>query len=185
MPAASASSPIEWIFADPTGESFSFRALLRPGEPTPSGVISGYQRHPQIAGDGVGGALIAWEDSRNGDFDPFVMRIAPQGGDYLTGIESHAPAGGKLAMYSAFPNPCNPSASVRFFMPQRARARLAVVDVRGTLVSTLRSGVLDAGMHEVRWNGQTGLGMPAASGVYFFALESEGRRLNQKVVLLK
>jgi hypothetical protein len=35
------SSPIEWVFADPAGESFSFRASLRPGNATRPGVISG------------------------------------------------------------------------------------------------------------------------------------------------
>lgn len=35
------SSPIEWIFADSTGQGFSFRAALRTGDATRSGVISG------------------------------------------------------------------------------------------------------------------------------------------------
>jgi hypothetical protein len=36
------SSPIEWVFADSTGESFSFRASLRPGDASQPGVISGF-----------------------------------------------------------------------------------------------------------------------------------------------
>ena len=35
------SSPIEWVFADSTGQSFSFRASLRPGDATRPGIISG------------------------------------------------------------------------------------------------------------------------------------------------
>lgn len=40
---------------------------------------SGQQSSPQIIGDGVGGAIIAWEDARDIHFDIYVQRIDAQG----------------------------------------------------------------------------------------------------------
>jgi hypothetical protein len=36
---------------------------------------AGDQSGPQIVADGSGGAIIAWQDNRNGDFDVFVQRL--------------------------------------------------------------------------------------------------------------
>ena len=60
------SSPIEWIFNDPTGQSFSFRAALRPGEAVRSGVISGFvfadangDGRRQMSEPGLAGAAVS------------------------------------------------------------------------------------------------------------------------------
>jgi len=56
------SAPVEWVFADSTGESFSFRASLRPGDATRPGVISGFvfadangDGKRQVTEPGIGG----------------------------------------------------------------------------------------------------------------------------------
>jgi len=43
----------------------------------------------------------------------------------------------------------------------------------------------DAGLQIIRWNGQNGFGMPAASGTYFCKLQFKNQVLNQKIILLK
>jgi len=37
-------------------------------------LASGEQRYPQLTSDGSGGAIIAWQDERNGDLDIYAMR---------------------------------------------------------------------------------------------------------------
>ncbi|MFX1500031.1 MAG: hypothetical protein ACFFDH_03600 [Promethearchaeota archaeon] len=42
-------------------------------------IAADYQQYPQICRDGSGGAIIAWEDERNGDIDIYAQHIASNG----------------------------------------------------------------------------------------------------------
>jgi Protein of unknown function (DUF2961) len=76
------------------------------------------------------------------------------------------------------PNPAAAETVFRFTMPRSGRARLAVYDVRGRLVATLRDGPCAAGTHEVRWTPRA-----PASGVFACRLETLGEVRTRKVVL--
>jgi photosystem II stability/assembly factor-like uncharacterized protein len=75
-----------------------------------------------------------------------------------------------------FPNPFNPSTTIKFFLPARAMVRLTVWNMLGQRVAVVRDEQMDAGQHECVFHAP-GL----ASGVYFYRLEagrfSETRRL--------
>jgi flagellar hook assembly protein FlgD len=78
---------------------------------------------------------------------------------------------------------------VRYARPAETRIRLAVYNVAGQRVCTLREGVVTAaGKHEVEWDGRHQDGKEAGSGIYFVSLESkdmqtqEEKRFVQKVV---
>jgi len=45
---------------------------------------SGNQRNPVILSDGSGGAIIAWEDSRSGNYDIYAQRVNPSGSTLWT-----------------------------------------------------------------------------------------------------
>ncbi len=91
----------------------------------------------------------------------------------------------RFALGANFPNPINPKTTLRFDMPRRAEVELAVYDVAGRRVATLIDGVMDAGHHEVVWEGRDGKGHPVSSGIYFSRLSSEGQLLTRKMLLLK
>ncbi|MBN1803541.1 MAG: hypothetical protein JW891_18670 [Candidatus Lokiarchaeota archaeon] len=40
---------------------------------------SGSQKYPRLISDGNGGAIVVWEDSRNGNEDIYVQKISPEG----------------------------------------------------------------------------------------------------------
>jgi YVTN family beta-propeller protein len=83
------------------------------------------------------------------------------------------------------PNPFNPKTAVCYHVPTATDVNLAVYDVAGRLVHVLHSGPVDAGDHEVFWNGSSSEGGVAASGVYFVRLDALGRSRTIKAVLLK
>ena len=119
----------------------------------------------------------------------YVKAIYPNLGEYaasfVTGVpDAHNPPR-EFALYQNFPNPFNPSTQIKFSLPVAAPARLAIFDMLGREVRVLHDGSLDAGVHQVTWDGRSSIGIPVPSGVYFCRLVQEGRQLSQKLLLVR
>ena len=92
----------------------------------------------------------------------------------------------RFALGEAYPNPFNPSTTVRFAVPAAGGdVRLAIFDIRGRLVRTLVRGHRDGGMHTAVWNGTDDKGARVSSGMYFVILETGGGVQTRKISLLK
>jgi len=83
------------------------------------------------------------------------------------------------------PNPFNPTTTIRFDLPARSRVTLTVFDVNGRLIRVLVDRDLDAGTRSVTWDGRDSMGRSAASGVYFYRLETPNYGESRKMILLK
>jgi hypothetical protein len=70
---------------------------------------------------------------------------------------------------STYPNPFNDRATISLSLPEAGDVRVSVYDVTGRLVTTLRDGRLNAGLHRLKWDA-TG----QASGVYFLSVQHSG-----------
>lgn len=68
---------------------------------------------------------------------------------------------------SVFPNPFNPQTTVRLAMARAGAATVQVFDVRGRRVRTLLDGAVEAGRHDLVWDGTDDAGRAVSSGVYF------------------
>ncbi len=84
-----------------------------------------------------------------------------------------------------YPNPFNPETRIAFSLPTAGDVSLVVYDVLGRTVRELVSGPYTAGHHIVSWDGRDGAGQSAASGVYFYRLETGGTILTRKMMLVK
>jgi hypothetical protein len=73
-----------------------------------------------------------------------------------------------------FPNPFNPSTTIRYQLATPGRVVLEIVAVDGARVRTLEHGARNPGVHELLWQGETESGTRAASGVYFCRLLVDG-----------
>ena len=69
-----------------------------------------------------------------------------------------------------YPNPFNPSTTIRYGLPEESNVSLIIYDVRGQIVQTLESGHQSAGWYDVNWNGQTAEGHTLSTGIYFARL---------------
>jgi len=83
------------------------------------------------------------------------------------------------------PNPFNPSTTISFSVPNEARVKLQVFDVRGHLVRNLMDEIRPAGEQSVVWNGRDERGAGVASGVYFYRLDTGGKSLQKRMLLIK
>jgi hypothetical protein len=95
------------------------------------------------------------------------------------GVEEQ-PVPKEFVLYPAYPNPFNPSTTIRFDLPEEGFITLSVYDITGKLVETLINEVLQQGSHNILWQPQN---LP--SGNYFVQLKSRNRTFTQKLTLLK
>jgi subtilisin family serine protease len=71
-----------------------------------------------------------------------------------------------------FPNPFNPSTTIRFALPSAGRTTVTVYDVAGRHVKTILDDNLAAAAHTLRWVGDDDRGRPVSAGVYFYRIQS-------------
>jgi len=90
-----------------------------------------------------------------------------------------------LLLEPAFPNPFNPSTTIRYSLPARSHVRIGIYDVAGHEVAVIRDGVESEGAQEVRWNGVDRRGHALSAGVYFVRLVAGGEERVTEVVLMK
>jgi hypothetical protein len=90
----------------------------------------------------------------------------------------------RLAL-SAWPNPVQSDAQVRFTLPTAGEATLSVFGPDGRLVRTLASGQLAAGNHTLAWDRRSAEGQPVAAGVYYYRLQHGEQTLSHKTVVLR
>ena len=110
---------------------------------------------------------------------------------------------GRLPEYSIsqwFPNPAGPElehgnpgtpfeagaiTQLTYSIPDDAEVELVLYNVRGERVRTLADGPKDAGSHTVFWNGRSGGGERAASGVYFIRFAAGDYEATRKLVVVR
>ena len=84
-----------------------------------------------------------------------------------------------------YPNPFNPETRISYSIPREEKVSLVVYDLLGNSVRTLISANQQAGQHEIVWDGRDDAGRLAASGLYFYVLETKEARMMRKMTLLK
>lgn len=88
-------------------------------------------------------------------------------------------------LYQNQPNPFNPRTVLRFSVASGSDVELAIYDVSGRLVKMLVEKPVDAGLHQVIWDGRDGNGNPLASGIYWSQLRAGDYVSSKKMILLK
>ena len=91
----------------------------------------------------------------------------------------------EFALHPAHPNPFNPTATLRYDLPQASAVRLAVFDLLGREVARLVDQRVEPGYHQLVWNGRTTGGQEAPSGIYIARLVTTGYANSIKMLLLK
>ena len=85
---------------------------------------------------------------------------------------SKTPAIASTTSLQVWPNPFNTTAHLRFHLHRAASVHVAIYNVQGQLVRTLVDAPLDAGIHQMRWDGRDERGHAVATGSYFARFRS-------------
>lgn len=105
--------------------------------------------------------------------------------DAATAVDASGAAAPSFALFGSEPNPVTERATMRFSMPARGPARIALFDTGGSLVRVLADGVFERGAGAVSWDGRAANGERVASGVYLFRLETSHGNLSRKLVVAR
>jgi hypothetical protein len=98
----------------------------------------------------------------------------------VTGIVENVHYPTSFKLYNPYPNPFNPSTTIRFSVVTTDLLSLLVFDITGWLVETLIDGKMEPGTHEIMWDAQS---YPA--GIYFVQMTSGRYRQVRKLILIK
>ena len=101
-------------------------------------------------------------------------------GTGATAIEPASAMPKAFALMQNYPNPFNPSTTIRYSLPHKSQVLLTVYNTLGQEVASLVNGDIDAGYHEVKFDGST-----LASGVYFYRLQTGTFVDTKKLLLLR
>ena len=91
----------------------------------------------------------------------------------------------RYALEQNFPNPFNPSTTIRYRLPERAEVELAIFNLVGQRVVTLVEEGREAGTYTVGWDGRDVSGEHLGTGVYLYRLRAGRQAQTRKLLLLR
>jgi hypothetical protein len=103
--------------------------------------------------------------------------------DYLSTEGEGIPT--EFALHENYPNPFNPTTTLRFDLPEVSNLTLTIYNMLGQKVRTFNYQNTSAGYHSVKWNATNDYGDPVGAGVYLYQLQTKDFVKTRKMVLLK
>jgi len=129
--------------------------------------------HGVVTNVGVAAAITELADrTRNNNLEPQI-------GAVTTAVSQDAQPNA-CALFSAYPNPFNPSTTIVFQLNQQGPVTLTVYDLLGRCTAALVNQTLMEGRHEVHWDARD-----LAGGTYFVRLVAPGAVQNRRITLIK
>jgi hypothetical protein len=130
--------------------------------------------------------IVAWRSTLSDKFGPiqYYSPGEPQGTEYttfslvgcvlsgvqfgrLTAVPLMPQLPEEFRLFQNFPNPFNPTTTIRYVVPEKGWVRIWVYDVLGRRAKQLLDGETYPGTYETTWDGRDEQGHLLASGAYF------------------
>jgi hypothetical protein len=102
-----------------------------------------------------------------------------------TGTDDEIAMPNSFALKGNYPNPFNPSTNIAYSIDMNSKVNVKIYSLLGEEITSLFSGDVNPGTHEVQWNGVDNAGVAVASGVYIYRVEANNQALTGKMMLLK
>jgi hypothetical protein len=150
-----------------------------------------------VQGAGVGQHTMSLSDPA-GCFDPVVF-VCPVNsgsadaefdalwaeyelGGYQSSVQSIP---GETKLLGNYPNPFNPTTTMRYTLAEQGEVSLRVYNTLGQLVKTIVNGFQTSGYHEATWDGTNESGAVVASGIYVYRLATQNLVETKRMILMK
>lgn len=123
----------------------------------------------------------------SGSYDNKPLKLSSKNHYYKLKLDKHGdgtPAISEPAL-SIYPNPFNPSTTIKFCLTDPADIKLEIYNQNGQLVKCLTQGKADSGFSSINWNGTDSHNRKVASGLYYSRLSFNGKSITKKMILMK
>lgn len=120
---------------------------------------------------GSAGYKYNWTDKNNLLPGKYIYRLKQLDTDgsfeYLPSIEVVVNRPMAYKLYQNFPNPFNPSTSIKYSLKENSRVELNIYDIRGKLIDIISDNIQESGNHSFEWAAGN-----YASGIYICQLRA-------------
>jgi len=103
--------------------------------------------------------------------------------EYLSTVSEGIPT--EFALHENYPNPFNPTTTLRFDLPEISDVTLTIYNMLGQRVKTFNMQGTVAGYHTITWDATNDFGEQVGAGVYLYQLQAKDFVKTRKMVLLK
>jgi len=98
----------------------------------------------------------------------------------VTAIDESSGIPMEFALKGNYPNPFNPTTTVKYSIPEESKVLITVYDMSGRLIETLVNEKQCPGYYSVQWDA-----MQYSSGVYIYRIQAGGFSAVKKCILMK
>ncbi len=123
-------------------------------------------------------SIITMQDWVNGNLENAFRMLF--GYEWTTDVETGNPVASEFRLMNNYPNPFNPSTTIKYSVPQGSNVLIKVFDILGNEIETLVNEEKLVGIYEASWNATS-----LSSGVYFYRLQAGDFISTKKMILLK
>lgn len=85
-----------------------------------------------------------------------------------------------IQLYQNFPNPFNPITNIHYSISESGTVKIVIYDLLGQEIRTIVNEKMNAGNYIVNFDGSD-----LSSGIYYYSLESNGKKLTREMLLMK
>ena len=90
-----------------------------------------------------------------------------------------------LNLISNFPNPFNPSTTIKYELSQPSQVKVVIYNMLGKKIIQLYQGQKESGVHTIEWNGLDKFGNTISSGTYLYQVQAGHFVRTKKMLLIK
>ncbi|MHB9012869.1 MAG: glycoside hydrolase family 3 C-terminal domain-containing protein [Ignavibacteriaceae bacterium] len=115
----------------------------------------------------------------------YEFQVFPVDTNSVNDIEQTLKTPSKYSLEDNYPNPFNPTTTIRYHVPKQGNVKIEVFNISGQLIRTLVNSYYNPGDYFVMWDGRNSSGNVISSGTYFYRMTSGNFAETKKMVFLK
>ena len=92
---------------------------------------------------------------------------------------------GRHTLFSAYPNPFNPTTNIQYYLASNESINIVIYDVLGKKVKSFIKNNHDAGYGSFIWDATDERGQPVSAGMYIYSIQAGEFIHARKIILLK
>ncbi len=112
--------------------------------------------------------LLIGEVAPNMQGTEYSRGTVKEGNENVNSLNNEIPT--EYALSGNFPNPFNPTTTIKYALPTESNVELKIYDLMGREIRTLVNGNDGIGYKEIMWDGKNNSGNQVSSGIYLYRL---------------